>query len=383
MNIPAPLLQTRSHAVHGQRLLKPRPRRDRTNTETGSGWCLAQKQRLGGLGWRRPARIAPLVVAVICAALSSACGSSETSKNAKTSATPTATASSPRSGASSASPKPISVGSEPDGEAAGDGALWVANVGDGTVDRVSVTRRQVVATIHTGGAPIAVAVTLVAVWVADDSPVGRILRIDPRTNRITAVIRVGSQPTGLVALGTRVWAFDQGDGRAYFIDAGTNRVLHSFALGNHAGLATVFNGSIWVPDFQGTSQAVWRIRPATGAVLARIPAGIKPLAIAFGAGAGWVTNLGSGTVTRFNPATGRTQATIPMPGGDQVQGVAVLNRAVWIADLSADQLVRIDPRTDRVSATVTVGAGPRDIVPFDGALWITEYGADALAEIRP
>src|SRR4029079_9440715 len=76
--------------------------------------------------------------------------------------------------------EPISVGKRPVALAAGAGALWTANAGDGTVTRVDFSRS--VATIEVGGEPSAIAADDDGVWVGDGE--GNVTRIDPDTRRV-------------------------------------------------------------------------------------------------------------------------------------------------------------------------------------------------------
>src|SRR5262249_44468385 len=60
----------------------------------------------------------------------------------------------------------IAVGSRPRGVAWGDGSVWVANSGDGTVSRIDPHTDRVAATIRVGQSPQALVVTAGAVWVS-------------------------------------------------------------------------------------------------------------------------------------------------------------------------------------------------------------------------
>src|SRR5437762_3162090 len=70
--------------------------------------------------------------------------------------------------------------------ARGDGSIWVANKGDGTVTRIDARSRKVVETIGGfSGTPQSIAVGDGAVWVTTRE--GRLFRIAPADNHITAV----------------------------------------------------------------------------------------------------------------------------------------------------------------------------------------------------
>jgi virginiamycin B lyase len=60
----------------------------------------------------------------------------------------------------------IRVGRRPVSIVMGEGSIWVANQGDGTISRISPTTNRVVARIQVGGAPIGLAVDSKGVWVA-------------------------------------------------------------------------------------------------------------------------------------------------------------------------------------------------------------------------
>jgi YVTN family beta-propeller protein len=61
--------------------------------------------------------------------------------------------------------KAISVGAAPSSVAAGTGAVWVANAGDGTISRIDVQANVVSSTISVGHRPQGIAVANGYVWV--------------------------------------------------------------------------------------------------------------------------------------------------------------------------------------------------------------------------
>ena len=60
----------------------------------------------------------------------------------------------------------VPVGAIPSGVATGEGSVWVASYGDGTVSRINPFTRRVTATIRVGHGAVDVAVGYGAVWVA-------------------------------------------------------------------------------------------------------------------------------------------------------------------------------------------------------------------------
>ena len=79
----------------------------------------------------------------------------------------------------------IDVGPAPTRLAASDGAVWTLNQGDGSVTRVDTATNKVVVTINIGGEVAAgeIAAGEGSVWVS--APGVPLVRIDPRTNKVT------------------------------------------------------------------------------------------------------------------------------------------------------------------------------------------------------
>ena len=97
----------------------------------------------------------------------------------------------------------ISVGSRPLGLAFGEGAVWAANTSDDSVTRIDAVTGAA-RTIGVGPGPTALAVGAGAVWVANTA--GRtISRIDPATNNVVDTIEIGNAPSGLVVSDGLVW----------------------------------------------------------------------------------------------------------------------------------------------------------------------------------
>ncbi len=174
-----------------------------------------------------------------------------------------------------------------------------------------------VRTVFVGGAPDRVAINPAGVWVGD---LGHLARVDPTTDR---VVHVAGATTPIGVASDQVWA-----------------------------------GVLDRPD------AVARIDPHTGHVVARLDLGGAPTAIAIGFGAVWVLDSGA-VLTRIDPATNAVTARVPLGGTEaavapgQVLGavgfsVAAGDGAVWASGRSLDNrhamLWRVDPSTGTVTA---------------------------------
>ena len=184
-----------------------------------------------------------------------------------------------------------------------------------------------------------------------------------------------STPPPPTPTGTTVPAFDRGRFAAVIPLPG-------------AGPMTVADGMLWVLKGAGT---VVRIDPATNAVVGkplRVPAGAEAIAVA--QGALWVTSVAPGdlgtpgkdTVTRIDPATGRTVATITVARAPL--DVAATPGAVWVTNSGAggDSVARIDPHTNRLSGRpVSTGASPQSLAVGGGSLWVANHDARTVTRI--
>ena len=175
---------------------------------------------------------------------------------------------------------------------AADGGLW-ANRGRGEVVRVPA-HGGARSTLRLGPRHSAdgLAAGEGAIWLtssADD----RLLRIEPRSRRISAVIPIASRP------GVR--------------------------LAGPYGVA-VADGAVWVTN--ALSDTVSRVDPRLGAVTATVPVGRRPTRIAVGEGAVWVLNAGDGTVMRLDPRTNTVTARLSVP---EATGIAAGGGAVWVS----------------------------------------------------
>jgi DNA-binding beta-propeller fold protein YncE len=154
------------------------------------------------------------------------------------------------------------------------------------------------------------------------------------------------------------------------------------------GSMTVADGVLWVLDASGT---VARLDPRTNAVVGKpLRAPADAVAIAVGQGALWVTSVAAGdlgvagedAVTRIDPATGRTVATITVPRAPL--DVAATPGAVWVTNSGGggDSVARIDPRTSRVAGRpVRTGASPQSLAVGGGSLWVANHDARTVTRV--
>jgi DNA-binding SARP family transcriptional activator/streptogramin lyase len=128
------------------------------------------------------------------------------------------------------------------------------------------------------------------------------------------------------------------------------------------------------------------IDPATNRVVASIPVGSKPVAIATGEGGLWVGDARDGTITRVDPETRKVVKTIGI--GAPVVDLATGLGGVWAATGGFGEVVRIDPEVGAVAQRIPLGDPEDPLVPSvpsvgvgDGRVWAGV--PEGLARIDP
>jgi YVTN family beta-propeller protein len=73
-------------------------------------------------------------------------------------------------------------------------------------------------------------------------------------------------------------------------------------------------------------------------------------------------------------------ATIPV--GADPRGVAFDGTNIWVTNTGSGTVSKINPTTNTVTATVTVGTNPEGVA-FDGTnIWVANYGSNTVSKIR-
>ena len=256
----------------------------------------------------------------------------------------------------------VPVGASPTNVALGDGAVWVTNAADSTVDRIDPDTGTVRQTIRVGKGPDDLASGAGSVWVTNGLA-GTVSRIDAAANDVVDTIAVGSGPSGIaVGLGA-VWVVNRDDHMLAKIAPSTGRVVGSAPVGTSPVDVAVGAGAVWVTS--STDGQVLRVDPKDVRVTEAINVGRGPEAIAVGAGGVWVANTIDGTVSRIDPETSGVTATIAV--GEGPSGIQAQSGAVWVSSEFSETLARIDPETNDVSESIDLGARPAGIA-FDGSV---------------
>ncbi len=262
----------------------------------------------------------------------------------------------------------IRVGASPSQVASGAGAVWVANVDDGTVSRLDPKTRTVRQTITVGGGPNAIAVGYGTVWVVNGLD-GTLSMISPATNKVVKTIPVGIGPSGVCVGGGAVWVANRDDRTLWRLDPSDGRVTKRLGLEDSPTQLACGGGKVWASS--ESSGSVTEVNAAGGGFVRSMPTGGGASGLAFGAGGLWVANTLDGTVSQIDPARGVVVRTVPLGANAGPTAVAATSQGVWVANAFAGTLVRLDPRSGTIRRTLKVGSEPQGVAAVDGDLWVS------------
>ncbi len=138
-------------------------------------------------------------------------------------------------------------------------------------------------------------------------------------------------------------------------------------------------GAIWVTNF-GTA-TLQRINPATNRVTGRVKVGDRPCGVAVGAGAVWINGFGTNSVERVDPTSLKLVEHIQVGNGPF--DVLFAGGSVWTTNQMDRNVMRIDPATNRVVATIPVGAAAAGLGLAAVSIWVGTNSSDVVYRIDP
>ena len=273
----------------------------------------------------------------------------------------------------------IPVGAGPVDVVASDGAVWVANAGQGTVSRVDPATNTVTQTIQVGRNPVRLAAGFGSIWVANQTE-QTISRIDARSGQPLATIRTPSLRPNQLAVGAgSVWAI--AGYSLHRIDPATNTAVAVKADWElvDGGLA-VAGGRVWLSGVAYSGpQPIVRVDPATNRKADTVPTGAEG-ALAVGGGSVWQAGTATQTIYRLDPRSGRTLAEIPI--GVIPKYLSAGDGSLWVGSDSG-RVTRIEMASNKITGTFQVGGrAPAAAVGF-GSVWIVDTAHAALLRVQP
>jgi streptogramin lyase len=271
----------------------------------------------------------------------------------------------------------IGTGQAPCGIAAGFGSVWVAVYETGKLVRIDPATNRATKRITVARGICPLAATSGAVWVASDRT-NVLYRVDPARNRVVARIPVPRWPAHLLAALGGVWVSGYESGVVARIDPRTNSIARVYEVGgNPSGLAAL-DGSLYVAFARGGT-SLGRLDLTSGAVTQIGVGHTAPGFLTVAAGSLWTTTE-DGYALRVDPA-GPTIRAFPVPG---TPAEARLGRdgTIWVAEKQHNTLTRIDPRANRIVDVTGAGPGALAVVAAGGDMWVTSFAGSDVWRFR-
>jgi YVTN family beta-propeller protein len=201
----------------------------------------------------------------------------------------------------------VRVGRSACGIALGDGAVWTVRYAAGELVRVD--RRSLrVQRVAVGHVPYDILFAQGSVWVTahDD---GTLVRVDPVRRRVLARISLDRSIAGLANAGGAIWVGSVGSStRIFRVDPASNRAT-AVDTGHQApAWFTTRAGQLWITTHDGPDErgGLMQLDPVTGTPQAFVSLDGNPVQPAFAPdGTIWVPGKAFNTISRVDPATAR------------------------------------------------------------------------------
>lgn len=275
----------------------------------------------------------------------------------------------------------IDVGENPSGVAYGDGRVWVANTGEGSVSVIDPLTNSVTDTYEVGGFPGDVSVGLGAAWVSDGSR-GVVTKLAFGQEDEPVEIELGTQDQRLdVAPGVGyIWVVAEG-GSLYRIDPRTNEAVVVEGVGSASDVAAGQDTVVVLTD-----AALLQVDPnaLTTAPLADVES-TEDQDLQLSEGAVWFADGDEGRVTRYSLETAK--ASKPVYVGGAFTAIASGEGSMWlISGDSGDDgnLTRIDPNTaEIVGDRVFLEGRPVDVTTGASSVWVVSRSARFVTRLDP
>ena len=226
----------------------------------------------------------------------------------------------------------ISVGPRVFNLATAPGAVWgVANLTSMAV-RIDTRTGKVTASVHVGNGPYDIEWGFGSAWVSNAAD-GTLSRITG--NRVVRTIKVGVEPNGLSAISRFLWVTDHTKGKLLRLDPRANKITGSVSLPG-ADWVVGFGGSLYVSQ---ETNVVTRIDARTLRVLGSVKVHRNPLGSAIVADKLWVPCIDSNDIVVVDPRAMKVVKTIPVGSGPIV--VLPVPGHVWVSHSTGTSIWRL------------------------------------------
>jgi len=215
--------------------------------------------------------------------------------------------------------------------------------------------------VELGGAAWSTVYGFGGAWIQVDPPIDQLVKVDAVSGTVTVTIDGG---TGAAIAEDAVWVTVGGQ-ETRKLDPETGEVLLTASTPD-AYYVSVGAGAVWVPAEGGIA----RIDQESGAVVATISIDSGEVTdLAAADDAVWVSDKNGGRVFRIDPATNAVVAEIETGAG--AHDFAIDKHGVWVTNYRANTVSRIDPATNEVVDTIDTVSSPGDVAFAFGSVWVT------------
>jgi len=278
----------------------------------------------------------------------------------------------------SAASEEIPLPGEPGEIAAGEEALWVIDQEHSEVLRLDPESGEVDgAPIEVPAEPEDVAVSDGVVWVAaSDGSVASFPEADPSKPEI---VGVGGEPFGIAAFGENVWVVDPDRGSLIQIDAASAQVVGESEVGLNPFDVAAGDEGVWVALESGAQE----IDPETGEPDGDPVETPDPLeSIAVGEGSVWASTNDENAAFLIDPEQPNDPQRFETAPGPE--GIVIAAGSAWITGYLTGSVDRFDVATgSRIGDEIAVGVTPGGIAATPGAIWVANLEGRSLSRIEP
>jgi streptogramin lyase len=272
------------------------------------------------------------------------------------------------------------VGKAPNGIAFAGSDLWVTSHDDARLTRIDATTGRVRADHpEVGRGVFDITAGPGAVWVAVTAA-RTVVRVDPRTGRITQRLHTPLRPIALAAGPDDLWVAgraDAGHSDALLHYDRRGRLRRRILVRHGLSALTLGGGALWASERE--HPRLLRLDPRTGGIRDSWPLDSRAAALAFGAGYVWVTEPAVNVVARINP---RLSAPVRSAVGHSPTGIAVSGRRVFVADTTDHSVLVIDPETGQPTGQrLPVAVDPYAVTAGLGHVWVTGQGDNSVTRL--
>jgi YVTN family beta-propeller protein len=279
----------------------------------------------------------------------------------------------------------VSVGRQPTGIAAGYGAAWVLNRGDGTLTHIDAKTRAVVSTMEPDATANDITLGAGGVWfvgrprgVNGPLQTAELERIDPATGAVDRSFETSTGASVIAAGGDALWStgYLGGHVRGAARSDAHSGAMRKIDIGIYGDLVTADQTAVYYVASIGNRVA--RVSTRTGTLtnsmtlasdesLAAGNVPPSPTDVVLGAGSLWISTT-DGSVLKVDEHLGGIRNSIH--ACHNALAIAYGEGGVWVA-CGDNSVVRIDPVTDETDSPISVGGLPRGIAAGAGAVWVT------------